>query len=646
MRKTILFVLFSLCFLHSKAGDYVGGDIGWKSIGKDSFLIIVTIYWNCGATYGPSASILQVKDCKYNAVTLSTTPTISSGLDVTPVCKGQCTPCSGSCSLTYGVKKYVISQVFVVPSGTSCCEYYIHYDLVDHSSDILTGASGERSYVEAKLNTCLKTPDNSPVFTNAPFILAFLDQPTRFNLGAYDTDRDSNGNADSMVYTLVRSIEKSADTVGGVPTVNAWSKPYNYNIPLKFDSFPYANALWNPPSCEGFHLDQSFGDLYFKSTTTIVTIASIRVDEYAKDSTGKPFLKGYTHRDIQINIIKDAKAHQPIVTGIDSTDYSYGTMIAGRQNCIIINAHGVGAIDTLSMGWDSAMGGASFSVSKTSRYQLFGTMCWHPKISDVRTYPYFFSVNSSNNYCPYLPKSSRGYLITVLPPFTISKTINCNSVKLNVKPSYSFGKMKSINWTGDDSLHSVSDTVTHQYKKSGTYKYYVTVKDTAGNTFSDSGLIVITSLPAPTISLQGKDTLVSSITGKKSCNWYLNDSLISSANCFFVPTRSGKYSVTYTDSICESERSADYNFILTGIVHSSNENGIKIYPNPSIGLIRIELINPIFSTVKLTDITGKDLISFNLNSSYEMDLRSFPKGVYFLKVQNAKQCSFEKIILQ
>ena len=643
MRKIILLFVFSLCFLYSKAGDYVGGDIGWKSIGKDSFLISATIYWNCSAPSGPSASILKVKDCKYKAVTLSTSPTISSGKDVTPVCKGQCTPCSGSCSLTYGIKKYVISQVFVVPSGTTCCEYYIYYDLVDHTDAIATGGADKRSYVEAKLNTCLK--DNSPIFTNDPILLVNADQPTRFSLGGYDKDKDSNGNADSLVYTLVKSIEYSADTLGGTPTYVVWSKPYDYNRPLKFDSFPNINALWNPPSCEGFHLDQDMGDLYFKSTSTIVTIASIRVDEYAKDSLGKPFLKGYTHRELQINVIKGTN-HQPIITGIDSTEYSYGAMIAGKQNCIIINAHGGATSDTLSMGWDSAISGASFSVTKTSRYQLVGNMCWQPKISDVRSYPYFFSVNSSNQYCPYLPKSSRGYLITVLPPFTISKTINCNSVKLSVIPSYALGKIKSINWTGDDSLRSGFDTVTHQYKKSGTYKYYVSVKDTAGNTFSDSGVIIINSLPAPALSLQGKDTLISSITGKKSCNWYRNDSLLKSDSCYYVPTLSGNYSVSYVDSICESDRSNNFYFNITGITKEENKSGIKIYPNPSTGFIRIELINPTLSNIKLTDITGKELFSFKVNSSYELDLRTFPKGIYFLQVQNENQSTFEKIILQ
>ena len=645
MRKIILLFVFSLCFLYSKAGDYVGGDIGWQSVGKDSFLITANIYWACGATSTPSASLLKIKDCKYKAVTLSTSPTISSGKDVTPVCKGQCTPCSGSCSLTYGVKKYTISMIFVPPAGSTCCDYYFYYEQVDHSSGILTGASGERSYVEAKLNTCLKTPDNSPIFTGDPFILAFMNQATRFNFGGYDTDRDSPGNADSLVYTLDKSIQKSADTAGGVPTYSDWSKPYNYNLPLKFDSFPYVNALWNPPSCEGFHLDPDMGDLYFKSTSTIVTIASIRVDEYAKDSLGKPFLKGYTHRDIQINVIKGSN-NQPIITGIDSTDYSYGAMIAGRQNCIIINAHGGATSDTLSMGWDSAISGASLSVTKTSRYQLVGTMCWNPKISDVRTYPYFFSVNSSNQNCPYLPKSSRGYLITVLPPFTISKTINCNSIKLSVIPSYAFGKMKSINWTGDDSLRSGFDTVTHQYKKSGTYKYYVSVKDTAGNTFTDSGAIIINSLPAPAISLQGKDTLISSIKGKKSCNWYRNDSLLKSDSCYYVPTLSGNYSVSYVDSICESDRSNNFYFNITGITKEENKSGIKIYPNPSTGFIRIELINPTLSNIKLTDITGKELFSFKVNSSYELDLRTFPKGIYFLQVQNENQSTFEKIILQ
>ncbi len=645
MRKIILLFVFSLCFLQSKAGGYMGGEMSWKVLGKDSFLITANIYLSCGSIYGPPNLVIGVNDCKYKSISI--TQKHSSTIDVTPVCKTQCSDCKSGCTFGYGVKKYIYSCTFVKPTSSSCCNFYLSISDTGRSSDITIGMADEAAYLESELNTCLNPKDSSPIFSNPPFFVAQVNQPFRFNLGAYDFDRDSSGNKDSFSYSLSKPEQYGPISVGGKPTYVDYSKPYSYNKPFQFDSFPNPNAHWNPHSSYGgFHLDPQTGDMYAEPTATAITTICVRIERYKKTMAGKPYLEDYFTRDFQLNILRGNKNKIPQLSGVDSTDGSVVHFTAGKKKCVSIFAKDSDRKDSIRLNWQTTISGASITTTGKGNSQKLD-VCWTPGTKDIDKQAYFLMVNASDSQCPYPGVTSRGFLVFVDPAssFTSNANASCNNATFKLKAD-SASIINSIKWWGDDSLSSTTDSFMHHYSKPGLYKYYVQCSNMYGDKNIDSGTVTILQDSAPKISLIGKDTLVSSITGKKSCNWYINDSLISSVNCYFMPSRSGKYSVSYTDSICESERSADYNFILTGIANSTNENGIKIYPNPSTGFIRIELTNPIPSNVKLTDITGKKLFSFKVNSSYELDLRSYPKGIYFLQVQNATQSSFEKIILQ
>ena len=645
MRKAILLFLFSLSFLNSKAGGYMGGEMSWKVLGKDSFLITANIYLSCGSIYGPPNLVIGVNDCKYKPISI--TQKHSSAIDVTPVCKTQCSDCKSGCTFGYGVKKYIYSCTFVKPTSSSCCSFYISITDTGRTSNITTGMAEEAAYLESELNTCLNPKDSSPTYSNPPFFVAQVNQPFRFNLGALDFDRDSTGNKDSFAYSFTKPVQYAQTSLGGRPTYVDYTKPYSYNLPLKFDSFPHQNALWNPPSSYGgFHLDPLTGDIYTMPTAIAITTICVRIDRYKKTMAGASYLADYFQREFQLNILSGNKNKIPRLSGVDSTDGSIIHLIAGKKKCFAIFAKDSDRKDSIRLNWKTTISGASITTTGKGNNQRLD-VCWTPGTKDINKQAWFIMVNASDSQCPYPGVTSRGFLVYVDPAstFTSNANVSCNNATFKLKAD-SANVINSIKWWGDDSLSSTADSFVHHYSKPGIYKYYVQCSNSSGDKNIDSGSVTILQDSAPKISLIGKDTLVSSITGKKSCNWYINDSLISSANCYFVPLRSGKYSVSYTDSVCESVRSADYNFILTGITNSTIESGIKIYPNPSTEFIRIELVNPIASNMRLTDITGKELFSFKINSSYEMDLRSFPKGIYFLQVQNAKQSNFEKIILQ
>lgn len=69
-------------------------------------------------------------------------------------------------------------------------------------------------------------------------------------------------------------------------------------------------------------------------------------------------------------------------------------------------------------------------------------------------------------------------------------------------------------------------------------------------------------------------------------------------------------------------------------VNTSAEPGlIKIYPNPTSEFVNVNWKNSDKPyTVKLADITGKELFSKKVNVAIKIDLKSYPSGTYFLSV--------------
>ncbi|TVZ56379.1 putative secreted protein (Por secretion system target) [Lutibacter sp. Hel_I_33_5] len=78
-------------------------------------------------------------------------------------------------------------------------------------------------------------------------------------------------------------------------------------------------------------------------------------------------------------------------------------------------------------------------------------------------------------------------------------------------------------------------------------------------------------------------------------------------------------------------------------------SGLKLYPNPVRNNFNLTWNNTEKVAVSIFDASGK-LISFNkdisLNNSFKVDTRNYSKGIYFVKVNNAKGMTVKKIIVE
>jgi len=86
---------------------------------------------------------------------------------------------------------------------------------------------------------------------------------------------------------------------------------------------------------------------------------------------------------------------------------------------------------------------------------------------------------------------------------------------------------------------------------------------------------------------------------------------------------------------------------LNSIQNTNNEN-IKIYPNPTTNFIEIDLsfLKNETSEINIFDISGKQIYSNNLknNTINKINLSNFEKGIYFVKITNQNKKYYNKII--
>jgi hypothetical protein len=91
----------------------------------------------------------------------------------------------------------------------------------------------------------------------------------------------------------------------------------------------------------------------------------------------------------------------------------------------------------------------------------------------------------------------------------------------------------------------------------------------------------------------------------------------------------------------------------TSIVKNENPTSFTVYPNPGNGVITLNFNTPNEkqTIVQVMDITGKMMLSENLNlaagtSKQTLDVSSFAKGSYFIKIMDKETVETKKLIIQ
>jgi hypothetical protein len=177
--------------------------------------------------------------------------------------------------------------------------------------------------------------------------------------------------------------------------------------------------------------------------------------------------------------------------------------------------------------------------------------------------------------------------------------------------------------------------------------YNVIITDSNGCIASNS---VILNEPSPlllNIWINANNIIATS--GFTSYQWYDNNNnpINGATDSIFTPQVMGSYYVNATDTNGCSNNSYSIEYTISTIEDYSSS--INIFPNPTNGNITINSKYDI-KTIELYNTIGNELYSVNNTKNKitetKLDLSTFAKGVYFIKININNQIINQRIILQ
>jgi len=496
-----------VCFLmtglpnQSRASHLVGAEIAWQYLGSDTFLISAIIERDCNGVPMPDQPFTILPCNAKSGYYINTIKT--GGMDITPVCKNYCTRCSeSSCDFPSGFENYTFSaKVNLKALDSNCCNFTIVWQACCRNGAITTCPTpGENYYLEANMNRCITPGDNSPVFVNAPLMMAEVNQCLTYTFTTVDPDVDANGFHDSLVYFLDTPFQMRrvpVDFISG----------YAYNYPIQY----YGTSPNDPwvPDCKGFHLDQNTGDLMFKATKEDISQVVVRVEEWGKDASGKPYKKGQTRRDVTFFTSPYTGDVIPSLSGFNGTTSSVQNFCVGQKQCLTIYATDADTgkiVKVTSSGLPSGLSSATLAIDTSSK-RPSTIFCLEPDATQVGK-SYQFTLNAEDNNCPLVGKTSRTYTINVFatPKANITtSTPLCGNVTFRATPAFN-STISAYTWYGDDGLSGSTPVINHHYSKAGSYYWKLIYSNIYGCTDTVSDVVVIA--PYVYISVSPKDTLV------------------------------------------------------------------------------------------------------------------------------------------
>lgn len=245
---------------------------------------------------------------------------------------------------------------------------------------------------------------------------------------------------------------------------------------------------------------------------------------------------------------------------------------------------------------------------------------WSVEVANV------FGCKSKDEVAVVRDKSS----VPVLAPTEIS-ICKGNSELLTCSPGFVSFK---FDWLKNGTLLTGSSFSGNIVSANDTGNYTVIVTSDIGckDTTNQARVLFYDDPLKPFVSITGK---VLSVPNKYIYyQWYRNGVKIFAANSFnYTYTSKGLYHVEVTDKNGCIVNSDTVNLNGTGIFEQQTElSAIKIYPNPSNGLIHISA--PVALDISVSDISGKKILEGK--NITELNLADYADGIYFLRIFNTE----------
>ena len=471
---------FALMFLIKNTSfglsNLAGGEITWKCVGKDSFMINLRLIRDCNAPALPNEMLKFY--CGTTASLIgSLTITKPNPIDITPVCNYSCTRCQDSnCSFPYGFQEYSYKKLFVIPS-TTCCEIKIRFEECCRTD--LTGniSNGMPMFLESSLNRCISPCDNSPEFLGDNVIITCVGQDVKISQGIDNIDFSSGGIYDSVAFEW-------ANLLSAPSTKISFLNSYDSNKSVYFWGFPNTTL----PFPRGMHLDKNTGDASFRPMKVESSAMAIKVSEYRQGVKINEVNRNYIF--ISINC---ANNHAPTLL---SSVY-YKEVCAGSKVDFDISSNDLDPNDSLSLSWNHGISGATWTDDNGIAQHPTGHFSWVPGTNQASSVPHTFSVTIKDDFCPTSGYFTQNFQVLVKPipraVITVTDSFNGN---------YWFsarclqGAGPAFSWQSDSFIFNpVSGPLSfHHFSRAGNYPYQMIISAQGCTaTYMDTASVSITS---------------------------------------------------------------------------------------------------------------------------------------------------------
>jgi uncharacterized repeat protein (TIGR01451 family) len=409
------------------ASHMMGGEITYQWLGGKKYEVTYRVYRDCrGIPF--NTPIIMMRNGS-GGDTMGINYTRVSIEDITPVCDKVSAPCNPTNQSVGepGVELHTFKSTIdfdispyksYVDNGV--CEVRISLEQCCRNAAITTITPGN-FYMESMLNICTSGFRNSsPQFTAIGNLILICNQPFVYNIGAFDYE-----DYDSLTYELVNPLNSwnSNESFYGNFNMNLPMTPYCPPNPGVLNCRPVTTA--KPP--RGFYFNTENGDLILTPTKCDeVSVISIKVTEYRKDSTGTWRKIGFVTRDVQFAVKSDVNYKNLLPETKVNGLYKFRT---GKRQCIDIETK-----DTVMSGYSSGNpgdttsirilnlpSGAEYSYTDSNAASKTGRFCWtiHDSVylqlqNNSKTIPLVLEVK--DNYCPTPGQIRQTIFIKVLAP--------------------------------------------------------------------------------------------------------------------------------------------------------------------------------------------------------------------------------------
>jgi len=265
------------------------------------------------------------------------------------------------------------------------------------------------------------------------------------------------------------------------------------------------------------------------------------------------------------------------------------------------------------------------------------------------------------------PQSTTTY--TVSGTNTLTGCTNNTSIKITVKqsPVINAIAVPALVCEGKTSNLAASGASTYTWAVGGTGAVKtVTVTGAANysvigtgtNGCQASAVVAVNANPNPTVTANASqqvicegETLTLTANGANTYQWVSTNpaNVFMGNNLSYLGSMAGAYSYMVTGMDANGcEGSAQVNFTVDaclGITESGVNAGVSVFPNPTSGVLTVITSNG-NNRAEVMDVTGRVVLTQDLNNNNQIDLSNFANGVYHLRVSGNNAVSMTKIVKQ